>query len=488
MTEAGRPSADLAGVLSRAASERKSGIVSASRGKLKRLFCLEGGWLTFATSNLLEEQFTEVLVRSGDLAPSDRIEADREARSRRTTVSAVVLDRNLATPEAMRGAMRRHVETLLSSCLEWPDGKIEFETGRPNLAGETTVRISPIAAILSHAKRYPSSLDTVRARVGRPDVCPVALPSSSRIRKSLDLDEATRDVLDRADGSRSIAEIAFSSPAGEEKALRAIYGLLLAGLVAAGGSRAGAAGEIAADAPLTREEVESRLAVALDADYYGVLGLAPGVPRDRIREAYYAIARRYHPDRFRSGPLRDLFARVERYFTKVTEAYNTLGSPERRAEYDQQAAAATTDRQAASRGASDQAHIARQNYLRGKQLADRKRYAEALTFLENAVRLDDGVAAHHLEFGIALARMARRREEAERHLIAAVQIDPSLTAAYLALAHLCRRMGRKADASSLFREALRWDPSNEEAAAALAEIGDVAPEPGGGILRGIFRD
>lgn len=488
MTGTGRPFSDLAATLTRVARERGSGIVTATRGKLRRLFCMERGWLTFAASNLLEEQFAEVLVRSGDLSPSDRVAADCEAKTRRSGISVVVLEKSFAAPEALRAAMQRHVETLLSSCLEWPDGRIEFSEGQPNLEGETTVRISPVAAILSHAKRYPSSLETVRARIGRPDLRLLPAPQGGELRHSLDLDEATSDVLARADGSRSVAEIARSSPAGEERALRAIYGLLLAGILDPGGSRIADLSSVAADAPLSREEVESRLAIALDADYYGVLGLSQGAPRDRIRDAYYALARRYHPDRFRSGPLQDLLGRVERYFTKVTEAYNTLGNPAQRAEYDQQIAVASPERAVAARAASDQAHIARQNYLKGKQLADRRHYTEALTFLENAVRLDDTVAAHHLEYAVALARLPRRRQEAERHLIAALAIDPSLTSAYLALGHLCRKTGRKAEAAGLFREALRWDPSSREAAAAAEEMGDVVPEPPSeGILRGLFQ-
>jgi len=46
--------------------------------------------------------------------------------------------------------------------------------------------------------------------------------------------------------------------------------------------------------------VEARLALASEAGHYGVLGLDRAASREKIRSAYYALARRYHPDRFRS--------------------------------------------------------------------------------------------------------------------------------------------------------------------------------------------
>ena len=59
-------------------------------------------------------------------------------------------------------------------------------------------------------------------------------------------------------------------------------------------------------------------------DHYAVLELNSNCSREDIREAYYFLARRYHPDRFRAGYMRDLLGRIEAFFTQVTEAYNTL--------------------------------------------------------------------------------------------------------------------------------------------------------------------
>ena len=59
---------------------RRGGILTASRGKLRRLFCLQKGWIVYATSNLIEEQFVEYLVRTDAISPRVYTEADRRVR------------------------------------------------------------------------------------------------------------------------------------------------------------------------------------------------------------------------------------------------------------------------------------------------------------------------------------------------------------------------------------------------------------------------
>ncbi len=70
-------------------------------------------------------------------------------------------------------------------------------------------------------------------------------------------------------------------------------------------------------------------------DYYHMLGVPPGASDEAIHHAYRQLAKRWHPDRFvnEAAPLRQ---RAEREMRRLTEAYATLGDPERRATYDAQ--------------------------------------------------------------------------------------------------------------------------------------------------------
>jgi curved DNA-binding protein CbpA len=61
-------------------------------------------------------------------------------------------------------------------------------------------------------------------------------------------------------------------------------------------------------------------------DLYAVLGIASNAEQETIRSAYRILARRYHPDTG-SGSSAEKFR-------QITEAYETLTDPSRRAVYD----------------------------------------------------------------------------------------------------------------------------------------------------------
>jgi len=444
-----------------------SGILTAVRGRLRRVFVLDQGWLAHAASNLLEEQLAEYLVHRQVLSPAARTHLVEEAQRRNRKLFEVALEEGAPSPEAFRSAEEAIVHDLLSSTLEWPEGETHWQAGRAELTGEPTVRLSPLALIRAHANRYPKAADAVRARIGPPDTKPMVAEEVARLLGSAELDAVGRYLLDACDGKRSVGALLAASPDREEPTLRAIYGLLLAGLLERAGTRVAEQGR---DLPLTREECQLRLSLPVESDHYGVLGLDRKALAPAIRESYYRLARRYHPDRFRAGPLADFLGLAEAYFTKVTEAYNTLIRPESRQEYDRQLA---EPQMSADTAKSDTQYLARQNFVRGKSLLERRHHAEAVRFLENATRLDGNVAEYHLELGLLLARNPRQREEAERHLLRTTELEPAATAAYMSLGQIYARAGRTPHAAAMFREVLRWDPGNVQASAQLAELGPV---------------
>lgn len=63
-------------------------------------------------------------------------------------------------------------------------------------------------------------------------------------------------------------------------------------------------------------------------DYYEVLELSRDADQDQIKSAYVRLARKYHPD-FNPGD-----ETAEAKFKEVTEAYEVLSDPEKRARYD----------------------------------------------------------------------------------------------------------------------------------------------------------
>ena len=64
-------------------------------------------------------------------------------------------------------------------------------------------------------------------------------------------------------------------------------------------------------------------------DYYKELGLVKGASDDEIKKAFRKLAREYHPDTHPDDPS------AEEKFKKISEAYEVLSDPQKRAKYDQ---------------------------------------------------------------------------------------------------------------------------------------------------------
>lgn len=84
----------------------------------------------------------------------------------------------------------------------------------------------------------------------------------------------------------------------------------------------------------TRGTVEELFELARGATHYEVLGVARSVTTEEVKRAYYAHARRLHPDRFRRDADEETRQRIDAAFARVAQAYDVLRDAALRAAYD----------------------------------------------------------------------------------------------------------------------------------------------------------
>src|SRR5690606_32760511 len=63
-------------------------------------------------------------------------------------------------------------------------------------------------------------------------------------------------------------------------------------------------------------------------NFYTILGVKEDASQDEIKKAYRKLAVKYHPDKNKGNK------EAEEKFKKISEAYDVLGDPKKRAEYD----------------------------------------------------------------------------------------------------------------------------------------------------------
>jgi DnaJ-class molecular chaperone len=83
------------------------------------------------------------------------------------------------------------------------------------------------------------------------------------------------------------------------------------------------------------EQFVERAYAAMDqTDYYRVLGMSSAASEAEIRDAYYKLAARLHPDVHGEEVDEAFRQRLTTVFSRVVEAYRVLSDPVRRREYD----------------------------------------------------------------------------------------------------------------------------------------------------------
>jgi len=229
-----------------------------------------------------------------------------------------------------------------------------------------------------------------------------------------------------------------------------------------------------------RKEILFTHAQLATLDHWSILEVPWNAPVERVREAYLAKVKVFHPDRHSGRRLGSYRARMEQVFRRLTEARDLLTDAARREPYVRKTAPADDLVRMRLRELEDEkrveerrARLARQNPLvaragrvqdmvaRGRQAMEEGRWQQALNDLQMAASLDD-----------RNPDVRKLADEARRKLAAARAAEEYESGVKAELA------GQGAAAAALFRRAFDTDPQNGRYAVAAARaalaVGDAA--------------
>jgi curved DNA-binding protein CbpA len=236
------------------------------------------------------------------------------------------------------------------------------------------------------------------------------------------------------------------------------------------------------------EEFLGRLKAA--TNHYEVLDLPTNAKLTEIKDAYYAMARRYHPDRFhliKSGT--KTHAQISSAFARVTQAYETLTNPNARAGYDAtlerarrfaeaEAKVAKAEQTAETSAEADfdandsETGVGRAEYSfrEGCGALDQGRITAAVKYLANAARLEPQEARYRAYYGRALAADGSTRRLAENEIQTAVKLEPANASFRTMLAELYFDLKFHRRAQTELDRALSIDPHNAAANLLLRKL------------------
>jgi len=233
-----------------------------------------------------------------------------------------------------------------------------------------------------------------------------------------------------------------------------------------------------------QEEINVLLERASAETHYETLGVSRSASSAEVKRAYYALAKRFHPDRFHRDANAELRTRIANAFARIAQAYEVLKDASQRAAYDlkleraprapaAEKKAPTEDRASppsASSAASPPASPNQSPQYRAEDYfqqglsaqRDGNRALASFSFGE-AVRLAPRQPRYHASYGRVLAGDPSTRRQAEAEFKAAIALDERNASYRVMLAELYRDLGMHRRAEGELQRALSIAPQDKDA-------------------------
>ncbi len=210
---------------------------------------------------------------------------------------------------------------------------------------------------------------------------------------------------------------------------------------------------------------------ALDggADHYRLLDVAADATAGAIRKAYFALAKKLHPDRLRAAEISESPGDAQRLFASINKAFSVLSDGAKRVDYD-----AELKRGSGGDAEDEDAEAAamrilgaESHFVRGEIALRRKAYGEARAEFEKAVELNPKEAEHHALLAWATWCDSDDKSavlsEVKRGLKRAISLSHRSVAAYFYRGKVASALDDIELALDCFNKVLEFEPEHREA-------------------------
>jgi tetratricopeptide (TPR) repeat protein len=226
---------------------------------------------------------------------------------------------------------------------------------------------------------------------------------------------------------------------------------------ATGEARAGTEEAARAD-EISGRELQRYLSLSEKSNHYQLLGVTSDASGRDIKKGFYALARKFHPDRHMDRP--EWAAPLQKLMGAITEAHNILSDEKKRGAYDRK----LIHRQSESQETVEECMKLAANCQRDENIAG------AIFWLRKCVSHAPEVAKYRVSLAACMATMPYLRREAAEHFEKAIELDQWNAGAYLQFGELYEMMKLPWRAEPLYSKILEIDPGHVLARQRLARV------------------
>lgn len=215
-------------------------------------------------------------------------------------------------------------------------------------------------------------------------------------------------------------------------------------------------------------EIELRdvLAIIENGNYYQLFKMTPELPRAELKQNYYELVRKFHPDRHMDHP--EWMEHLHKVMEGVTSGYSTLTSEEKRQKYDERLASSGT--RGANRKPGEIKVTAELCLRRAQECMKGANPGSAIVWLRRAVSLEPGSAKYLILLARAISSWSSSRQEATELFEKSLELDAWNMSVRLQLADLYEDMKLPWRARPHYEKVIELDPENTKARARLEKL------------------
>ncbi len=313
-------------------SQRKNGILTLVKEKLKKRIYIRNGEPTFVESNLVQECLGKVLVRKGKLTEEQCNESLRMMQSQKSRQGRILINMGLLTPTELDEALKDQALERILEIFTWTEGSYRLQPPRAETPNLTTLSLSLPQILLRGVRSgFPEAI--IREEIGPYSERSIRIKNNPLL-KFDDFRFASWDeqILNQVNGSNTLSDIVQSTEARELDIYQLIYTCLITDMI---------------EFVVTSEEREEqnvylRLIQIFEElrqqNYFKVLDVSRQPTPKELFEHMSEKMATYHPVTSDFNPTKS--KKIHRVLTKITDifktAYDILNDPKQRQKYERQ--------------------------------------------------------------------------------------------------------------------------------------------------------
>ncbi|RMF46187.1 MAG: response regulator, partial [Deltaproteobacteria bacterium] len=448
-------------------SLKSTGLLTLTRGTLKKVIYVRNGYPIFARSNLVRECLGQMLVDEGIISAEQCEESLQKVRETGRLQGTVLIDMGLLTPHRLQEVLKHQVVSKLLEIFSWPEGDYQFIQGRDFKKGITSIDLSPAAIIYQGIVRHYDQ-DQLDALIGpHKNRYPCKAQSPAYRYQDMGLDRRGQKVFDLCDGSTSLAGIREQFPLTRTETDQVLAALIVSEMVELLETPMGAdteESELSAEQAQFRESFLREYGQLMKRNYFELFSVPEDAPRAVLRKAYFRMAKKYHPDRFlQAGVSDDLRQKANELFQHLSQAYETLSDPTACRNYRNR----LKQQKEGGQPKVEDVLKAETAFQKGRHLNRSRRFSEALKELEICMRYSPEEPEYITQYAWALYRCSQdnagERERAMQLLQKSAYLNAEIDQTHLFLGLILKDLGRDREAEKRFEMAIRCNPDCTEA-------------------------